>query len=106
MAEYGEPWHCSKVMRDNGPVEEFTNVAVDAEPRLLGRRDARPQVRPETAEADGVLHELLAGRLPGPCGQREPVGVRVLRQGHSRALGGEVPSPCPGGSNARRPGDT
>jgi hypothetical protein len=32
MAEYGEPWHCVREMKDNGPGEEFTHVAVDHYP--------------------------------------------------------------------------
>lgn len=32
MAEYGEPWHCVREMRDNGPGEESTRVAVDHYP--------------------------------------------------------------------------
>jgi hypothetical protein len=32
VADYGEPWHCVREMKDNGPGEEFTHVAVDCDP--------------------------------------------------------------------------
>jgi len=32
MAEYGEPWHCVREMRDNGPDGDPTHVAVDHDP--------------------------------------------------------------------------
>lgn len=108
MAGYGEPWHCVREMRDNGPGAEFTHVAVDHDP---GETDPdNGALVLESADPDrlaravacvnflaGVPDRVLAGE--GVDGELVRLILAVLKNptdGDARgALAGRLVGPVP-----------
>lgn len=82
MAEYGEPWHVVREMKDNGP-DDPTHIAVDHFPGETDPENGAPVL--EASDPDrltravacvnflaGVPDDVLAGRGTNPDPAREP----------------------------------